>query len=300
MTEFNILLYYYYTKIINTNELWKQHKEFCSKYDLKGRIIIAKEGLNGTLSGPTEDCDKYMNFIKNNPLFTDIEFKIDTYHKHVFPKMSIKIKEEIIKIGEDVDPTIKTGIHLTPCEFKKKMRETESIIVDMRSDYEYKVGKFKNALTFDIDKMYRFPDKFENHQLFNDNNKDKAILTYCTGGIKCEKASSYFLSKGFKNVYQLHGGIIKYGFEENGEDFDGKCYVFDNRITKEVNTVNPCIISKCYICDDLCDIMINCMNTVCNRHTTICKECYENMGYCCSIKCKNSIKKIDQYPEYYM
>jgi UPF0176 protein len=105
--------------------------------------------------------------------------------------------------------------------------------------------------------------------------KDKKIITYCTGGIKCEKASAYLIEKGFENVYQLHGGIIKYGLEEGGEDFEGKCYVFDNRVTTSVNTVNPEVISKCHICETISDHMVNCANPECNEHVPICPSCLE-------------------------
>jgi UPF0176 protein len=116
--------------------------------------------------------------------------------------------------------------------------------------------------------------------------KDKKIVTYCTGGIKCEKASAYLLDQGFTDVYQLHGGIIRYGLEEGGENFDGKCYVFDNRITVDVNSVNPTVISKCYICDEPCDRMINCANAECNTHVPVCHKCGTEMEGACSAECK--------------
>ena len=156
-------------------------------------------------------------------------------------------------MGVDVNPQEKTGHHLSPKEFKKMMKNPEAIILDMRSKYEHHVGKFKNSVNFDIQNMYEFPEKLENHELLDKNNLGRPILTYCTGGIKCEKATSFLLDKGFKNVYQLKGGIILYSMEEGGEDFDGKCYVFDDRITKDVNIINPMTISECYICKKICD-----------------------------------------------
>ncbi|HSZ25674.1 MAG TPA: hypothetical protein VK766_08160, partial [Cytophagaceae bacterium] len=119
----------------------------------------------------------------------------------------------------------------------------------------------------------------------------KKVLTYCTGGIKCEKASAFLLENGFENVYQLHGGIIKYGMEEGGEDFEGKCYVFDNRIVIDVNTVNPKVISTCYVCGTTCDRMVNCANPECNIHLPICESCGWKMEGACSDACKNHSDK---------
>ena len=114
------------------------------------------------------------------------------------------------------------------------------------------------------------------------------MVTYCTGGIKCEKASAYLLEQGFENVYQLHGGIIKYGLEAGGEDFEGKCYVFDNRITVDINSVNPSIISKCYVSAEPTDRMVNCANPTCNRHMPMTEKAGWLMDGCCSEECRQS------------
>jgi len=296
--QFNVLLFYYYTNIKNTDEIYKNHIKFITNLDIKGRIIIATEGINGTISGTYDVCSKYKLFLKDLFNIDYINFKTDECNGHLFPKMSIKIKSEIIQMGIPVN--IKNaGIHLSPTKFKKKMKHDDCIIVDVRSNYEHSVGKFKNAVTFDINNMYELPNTLMKHPIYNENNFEKDILTYCTGGIKCEKASVFLKDIGFKNVYQLEGGIINYSIIEKGEDFDGKCYVFDNRLTTNVNTINPIIISKCFICNSKCSVMVNCMNTLCNRHTTICKKCYYNMDYCCSNKCKLSSTKRKLYIDYY-
>ena len=141
--------------------------------------------------------------------------------------------------------------------------------------------------SFDIKNFRDFPEKINELEKY----KDKKIITYCTGGIKCEKASAYLLEKGFKNVYQLHGGIIKYGLEAGGEDFEGKCYVFDNRIVTDINKHNPKVISKCHICEKDCDRMVNCANPDCNKHVPICDSCSEQMEGACSTACKEHPKK---------
>lgn len=296
----NVLLYYYYNKINDTNEYYNTHKLFCNNLDLKGRIIISTEGLNGTISGSFEDCNKYMNFVKGDKRFQDIEFKIDECNEHLFHKMSIKIKPYLIKLGvNNLDPNVDTGIHLSSNEFYKMMQEDDVIILDTRSDYEYNIGKFKNAITLDIKKFYELPEKIKEHELYlNKENHDKKILTYCTGGVRCETATTYLKQIGFKKVYQLDGGIIKYG-KENGKDFDGKCYVFDGRLTKDVNFVNPIKITKCIICKTENDYVVNCMNSLCDKHIIMCKECNLLMKGCCSRECMKSDKMRKKIPNYY-
>lgn len=288
MKDHLILLYYCYTNIDDPESFRNRHHEFCIKNNLRGRIIIAKEGINGTVSGLKPDCEKYMKHLLADSRFSHTEFKVETYGNHAFQKLNIRVKDEIVNSGlKHIDPTKKTGLYIEPHEFKKAKNEADVVIVDVRSNYEHNIGKFKNAISFDMDNFRDFPDKVEALEKY----KDKKIITYCTGGIKCEKASAYLMEKGFKNVYQLHGGIIKYGIEEGGEDFEGKCYVFDNRIMADVNKVNPKVISACFICSTDCDRMVNCANPDCNKHVSICEKCADEMEGACSEKCKEHPKK---------
>jgi len=157
----------------------------------------------------------------------------------------------------------------------------------VRSNYEHNVGRFKNAVTLDIENFREFPEKIKDLEQY----KGKKILTYCTGGIKCEKASALLLKEGFEDVYQLHGGIIKYGKEAGGEDFEGECYVFDNRVSVPVNAVNPSIVSTCKNCGKTTAKMINCANPVCNEHFTQCDDCGWELDGCCSVDCKSNPRK---------
>ncbi|WP_026210579.1 rhodanese-related sulfurtransferase [Flexithrix dorotheae] len=286
--KYYILLYYCYTTIENPELFREEHHQLCLDLNLLGRIIVAGEGLNGTVSGLKADCQKYMDIVKADPRFETLEFKIDESDEHAFQKLNVRAKDEIVNSDfETVDPNKKTGIHLEPAEFKKLKDQEDVVLVDMRSNYEHSIGKFKGAITLDINNLRNLPEKMHELEEF----KNKKVITYCTGGIKCEKASAFLLEKGFENVYQLHGGIIKYGIEEGGEDFEGKCYVFDNRVAVDVNKVNPKVISKCYVCGTISDHMVNCADTVCNRHTAICESCMEKMEGCCSEECKNSPTK---------
>ncbi|RYF87598.1 MAG: rhodanese-related sulfurtransferase [Chitinophagaceae bacterium] len=282
MESYKVLLYYCYSPIADPEAFRLEHHLFCHSLGIKGRIIVAAEGLNGTVSGSPEACQQYMDHLKADPRFASIDFKIDDTPEHVFAKLHVRVKPEIVHSSlRHINPNKRTGKHLAPAEFKALKDDPDAIVLDVRSDYEHSVGRFKNALTLDIENFRDFPEKVKELEKY----KGKKILTYCTGGIKCEKASAFLLEQGFEDVYQLHGGIIKYGIEAGGEDFEGKCYVFDNRITVDVNKVNPTIISKCHICSTPNDRMINCANPECNLHVAVCEDCGEKMKGACSEEC---------------
>ena len=284
MEQHHVLLYYCYSTIENPDEFRDRHHSLCLHLGLKGRIIIASEGLNGTVSGSQQACEKYMEAVCSDPRFSHTEFKVDVSDSPAFEKLHVRVKPEIVHSSlHHINPTVKTGEYVEPEEFRQILREEddETVILDVRSNYEHNIGKFKNAVTLDIDNFRDFPDKISELEKY----KSKKVVTYCTGGIKCEKASAYLLEQGFENVYQLHGGIIKYGLEAQGEDFEGKCYVFDNRIVKEVNAVNPTIVSKCYITGEPSDRMVNCANPHCNKHIPMSEKGAEVYLGCCSEDC---------------
>lgn len=286
--KYFILLYYCYAPIEDPEAFREEHHLYCIENNLRGRIIVACEGLNGTVSGTKEDCVRYMADIKADPRFAHTDFKIEEHDKHAFAKLHVRVKSEIVHSGlKHIKPYERTGTHLSPEEFREMKDREDVVILDVRSDYEHKVGRFKNAVTLDMENFRDFPEKVNELSGY----KDKKVLTYCTGGIKCEKASAYLLEQGFKDVYQLHGGIIKYGIEAGGEDFEGKCYVFDNRLTIDVNKVNPTVISECHVCSTKSDRMVNCANPVCNIHVAICQECGWELEGACSPECMATPEK---------
>jgi len=294
--KYQILLFYCYTKINNPEKFREKHHFFCIENNIRGRIIISSEGINGTVSGKIEDCEKYMNNFKKNKLFKDLEFKIDNYNSNAFQKLHVRLKNEIVNSGiKNVDVTKEKGKYIEPSEFKEILinEPKDTIILDVRSNYEHEIGKFKNAITLDLENFRFFSDKIVEIEKAID--KSKKVITYCTGGIKCEKASSFLIKNGFKNVYQLHGGIIKYGIEEGGENFHGKCYVFDNRIVKDINKINPTVISKCLVTGEKTDRMVNCANAECNKHFPLSKKGAKKFKGCCSKECMLSpkIRKYD-------
>ncbi len=286
--DYNILLYYCYARIDDPDAYREEHHLFCIENNIRGRIIISPEGLNGTVSGLKADCEKYMEYVHADPMFVKTEFKVDTFDKHAFTKIHVRVKPEIVHSSlRHLDPNVRTGKHLKPEEFKDFKNNEDVIILDVRSNYEHELGRFRNAMTLDMENFREFPEKVKELK----HLKNKKILTYCTGGIKCEKASAYLLEQGFQDVYQLHGGIIKYGLEAGGEDFEGKCYVFDNRMAVAVNKVNPTIISACHVCGTISDRMVNCANSSCNIHVPICEDCGWKLEGACSEVCKTNSEK---------
>ncbi|HYK76863.1 MAG TPA: rhodanese-related sulfurtransferase [Daejeonella sp.] len=291
MAQYQTLLYYCYSTIENAEQFAADHLRFCKSLNLTGRIIVADEGLNGTVSGTVEACKAYMDHVLADPRFAKTDFKIDEVDEPSFIKMHCRYKSEIVHSGlrdpNVINPQQKTGIHLEPEKFMEMKDQDDVVVLDVRSNYEHSVGRFKNAITLDIENFREFPEKINELAQY----KDKKILTYCTGGIKCEKASALLLHEGFKEVYQLHGGIVKYGKEAGGKDFDGKCYVFDNRLTVDVNSVNPQVISTCRNCGTVTAKMINCANPECNEHFTQCDACGEKLEGACSEVCRTHPRK---------
>ena len=294
--NYQVLLFYCYSKIKDPVKFRRDHLRFCIENNIVGRIIISDEGINGTISGKEIDCKSYINEIKRQKTFNDIDFKIDSVDSNVFNKINVRIKDEIVNSGIKNKKIIeKRGNYIEPSEFKSILeQQSEDVcLLDVRSIYEYEIGKFKNAVTLNIDNFREFPDAID--EIETKISKEKKIITYCTGGVKCEKASAFLKENGYKNVYQLHGGIIKYGIEEDGKDFNGKCYVFDNRIVKDVNNINPNIIGECYVTGKKSDRMVNCANAECNKHIPLSDYGAKIYNGCCSEKCLKSdkVRKFD-------
>ncbi|MFI5135263.1 MAG: rhodanese-related sulfurtransferase [Chitinophagales bacterium] len=283
MKNFRTLLFYKYVRIDDAENFANEHLAFCKSIGLKGRVLIADEGINGTVSGTVEQTEDYIKHLHSDWRFADMIFKIDEEEKNSFQKMHVRCKKEIVHFGvDDVNVWKHSAKYLEPEEWLKVKDDTDAVIIDFRNEVEWEVGKFKNAVTLPITHFREVPRHLDELQKF----KDKKILAYCTGGIRCEKATAFLIENGFKEVYHLHGGIIEYGKKVGGKDFDGKCYVFDNRITVDVNSVNPTIISQCSHCGKPSSRFINCANDECNNHFILCEECGREMEGCCSEECR--------------
>lgn len=278
--DFEILLYYKYVQINDPEGERDQQKVICDKLNLKGRIIVASEGINGTVEGLKIDTKKYMTGMKKDPRFADIQFKKSPGTGDAFPKLSVKSRSEIVaaRLGEDdVNPAKMTGQYLTAKELHDWIKSGKKFyIVDMRNDFEQKSGYFQNSI---LPNFKSFADLPEVLPLLADLT-DQTIVTVCTGGVRCEKASGFLVSKGFKDVYQLYGGIVTYMEKYPNEDFLGKLYVFDNRLTMGFNLDSPehKVVGKCEKCSKKCDQYVNCAEDFCHRHYLCCQNCYHQSG----------------------
>ena len=273
---YEVILYYYFNTIEDPETFCSEHKQFCKDLGVKGRIYIGREGINGTLGGTPEQVARYKEHLRGIPGFEKTEFKSDTCDYVPFARLKCKVREEIVSLHVDgkVDPA-EGGNYLEPEEWRQVMESDEKhVIIDVRNDYESKIGHFEGAITPDLENFYDFPDWVKSLDI----PKDRKVLMYCTGGIRCEKFSVLMKREGYEDVNQLHGGILRYSKKEGGKHFKGKCFVFDDRL---VVPVNP---------DDLepADQYINCANMECNKLFVCSEEGARMMEGCCSEACRQS------------
>ncbi|SDI33029.1 UPF0176 protein [Alteribacillus persepolensis] len=270
--NYRVLLYYKYVPIEDPETLTEEHLEYCKNLGLRGRILIASEGMNGTVSGTVEQTNQYMEDLRKDPRFEDIEFKIDEADGHAFKKMHVRHRSEIVslRLDEDVNPNEQTGEYLEPEEFYEAMQDEDTIVLDARNDYEYDLGHFRGAIRPEINSFRELPEWVQENK---DKLEGKQILTYCTGGIRCEKFSGWLKEEGFDNVKQLHGGIVTYGKDDKvkGKMWDGKCYVFDERISVPINQVEHVVVGRDHFDGEPCERYVNCSNPECNKQI-LCSE----------------------------
>jgi len=291
--NFRVLLFYKYVRIENPQEIVDEHLHWCPQNDIKGRIFIAPEGINGTVSGKIENIENYKIHLRSYHLFKDIWFKEDEAENHTFYKMHVRLKKEIVNSGlEEVSPD-NGGKRLSPDELIKFYNEgKEFIIVDVRNWYESKIGRFKNALTPHMKNFREW--RYVAEQL--KDKKGKTIVTYCTGGVRCEKASAYLVEKGFKDVYQLDGGVINFIKKYPDTYWEGGIFVFDERRVGDVNSTEELkYISKCHFCGKAPSYYINCHNLQCDKLFVCCQDCKVKYDYCCSDEYRISVNKRSKY-----
>lgn len=286
---YTVLLYYKYIEIKNPNFEIKKHLEFLKSINLLGRVIISEEGINGSLCGEDEYCAKYIEYMNNHLIFNNIEFKKSESNFICFSKLHVKYKKEITILGIDPkDLSAKDSTKkISPKEFheaikNKKNNNKDFILFDIRNNYESRIGSFEGAIKPDLKNFRDFPKYFEeNKDLF----KDKEVYMYCTGGIRCERASALLNKINIaKDIIHLNGGIHKYVEEYPNGFFRGKNYVFDDRVSMKINND---ILTSCDICNIECDSYNNCLNAICNKHYISCDACMISMKSCCSKECKN-------------
>lgn len=257
-----------------------------------GRIYVAKEGINAQLSVPAPKFNDFKTHLDSIPFLQNIRLNIAVEQDNFsFLKLKIKVKSKIVADGlnDDSFDVTNKGIHVGAADFNRLIEDENTILVDMRNHYESEIGHFEGAITPDVDTFREsLPIIEDDLKEFKDN---KNLVMYCTGGIRCEKASAYFKHKGFKNVYQLEGGIIEYARQIKEQNlpnkFLGKNFVFDERRGERISHH---IIAKCHQCGTPCDTHVNCANEACHLLFIQCESCKEKMQQCCSNECKDIIQ----------
>ena len=281
------LSFYRYVKIESPQELRDELYKAFSSLGVLGRIYVADEGINAQLSVPENNFSLFQDYLNNHQKFSGVPLKIAVEdNRFSFIKLKIKVRNKILADGLDdasFDVT-KTGNHLSAEEFNSAMKSPDTIVVDMRNNYESEVGHFQGALLPDADTFREALPKAMEMLSGKENNK---ILLYCTGGIRCEKASAYLKYKGFTDVNQLNGGIIQYAHEVHRQNleqkFIGKNFVFDDRLGERITDD---IISQCHRCGKKSDTHRNCANVQCHELFIQCEGCFTEMHGCHSDECK--------------
>lgn len=303
--EYQVLLYYHYTHIEDPVAFAQKHLADCKEIGLLGRILVAQEGINGTVSGTIEQTEAYAEMMQNDPVFEGIVFKIDSAEHHAFKKMHVRPRPELVNLSleNDINPHEITGDYLSPAEFMEEMQREDTIILDVRNNYEYEVGHFRGAIMPDVETFRDTPEwVLENKHLF----EGKRVLTYCTGGIRCEKFSGWLKREGIgESVGQLHGGVATYAKDEEtkGQLWDGQMYVFDERLTVPINQVEHVVVGKDHFDGEPCERCINCSNPECNKKIIASEENEQKHLGGCTIECTKHprnrfVARYELSPEY--
>ena len=260
--------------------------------DVLGRTYVSYEGINAQISVPSENFFELKNQLDAISFLNNIRLNVAIeQHNKSFLKLKIKVRNKIVADGlnDDTFDVTNKGIHLNAKEFNQMLEDPNTICVDMRNHYESEIGHFDGAITPDVDTFRDSLDIIEED--LKENKENKNLLMYCTGGIRCEKASAYYKHKGFKNVFQLEGGIIEYTRQVKSEHLEnkflGKNFVFDHRRAEKISEH---VVANCHQCGSPCDVHVNCANEACHLLFIQCKDCSEKMETTCSVECQEIIQ----------
>lgn len=273
--EYQILLFYKYVRIDDPQAVRARLFDLCARLALKGRLIVAHEGLNITLEGTVENTEAFIKELETDSRFSRIHYKRSLGTGSAFPRLSVKVRPEIVSLhlgACDVDPNEVTGIHLKPRELHEWIAQgKEFYIIDMRNAYEHAVGRFAGSICPPMENFRDLPKLLKTIE----HLKHKTVLTVCTGGVRCEKASGYLISQGFTDVYQLDGGIVSYMEQYPNEDFEGKLYVFDARVAMGFYTDDPKhkVVGVCSACGASSEAIVDCREQGCNGQFILCADC---------------------------
>jgi len=286
--DYHVLAYYCFTPLENPAREVLLHKNFLGSRDARGRIYISDEGINGQMSASEEAAGEYQEWLKSDPRFAGVQFKTHLWHEHCFPRMTVKLRPQLVALDQKVDMG-KAGKRVSPEKWKAMLeaRDAETVVIDVRNKYEWEVGHFEGAELPDLEKFRDFPTYARELKKGRDPKKTK-VMMYCTGGIRCELYSALMKEEGFEDVCQLEGGVIGYGLKEGTKHWRGKLFVFDDRLSVPIADGAGEVISKCRYCAELSDLYFNCANMACNELFIACKACAAKMQGCCCSACEEA------------
>jgi UPF0176 protein len=287
--EPKVLLYYHFTPLEDPEAIRLWQWQLCEHLDLKGRILISKHGINGTVGGELKNIKRYIKATRSYPAFKPMEFKWSEGTGHDFPRLRVRVRDEIVSFGTldeikvDEHGVVGGGVHLKPEEVNALVveRGDDVVFFDGRNYFESKIGKFKNAIVPDTRTTHDFVTELESGKY--DHLKSKPIVTYCTGGVRCEILSVLMKNRGFAEVYQIDGGIVRYG-EKYGNDglWEGSLYIFDGRMNHEFGPDTK-VLGSCERCEAPTSQFYNCANLACRKQILLCADCKDdNLATNCS------------------
>ena len=283
-----ILLYYKYIAIEDPHAIKRWQQTLCQELGLTGRILIGVEGINGTVGGSVEATNAYIKAMHEHPFFSDVSFKSSPGDTHHFPRLRVAVRDEIVTIGISPDDLKPSGpdTHLTPSQVHDLLnnKPEDLLILDTRNNYESRIGTFRGAITPDIENFRDFPEYIEQNL---DSFKDKQVLMFCTGGVRCDATLVLAQKHVAKKVFQITGGIHSYAEEFPDGHFRGKNYVFDGRVAMKVNDD---IVGTCHLCTVPYDEYTNCINVMCNLQFLGCPQCRKELGNTCSSACQALVR----------
>ena len=226
---------YKFTRLDDFEEIQSSLKLFLDSLNIRGTLLLAREGVNGTIAGDNDSIMKSLDYLQKDGRLAGLEYKLSYSEKPPFKRLKVKLKKEIVTLGvSDIDPTHSSGTYVKPADWNELINDPDVVLIDTRNNYEFEIGSFKGSINPNTETFREFPAYTKNNL---EKYRDKKIAMFCTGGIRCEKSTAYLKSEGFENVFHLQGGILKY-LEEVKEDeslWEGECFVFDDRVAVKHN-----------------------------------------------------------------
>ncbi len=292
--EYWVLAFYVLETIDDPHLEVARHKDFFSSRDLRSRLYISEKGINGQMSGSAAHAQEYMDWLRSDPRFASTVFKIHHWHEQAFPKATIKYRKQLVAMDREIDLSDQ-GEYVEPQRWSEMLRnrDEDTIVIDVRNDYEWKIGRFKGSELPELETFREFPEYLQKLKQQRDPKKTK-IMMYCTGGIRCSFFSPLMKREGFEQVFQLKGGVIQYGLDEGQGEWEGKLFVFDDRLVVPISQESAPAISECQYCNVSTDLYYNCANMDCNDLYICCADCYQACRGCCCEECKaGRVRAID-------